>query len=71
MLEITKSFSASENGVDVARYNEGDIVEALPPVALAHGKNIDGYTKLKDAELKAAKAELEEIAKLAAAENQE
>jgi hypothetical protein len=68
MFKITKAFSASENGTEIARYKEGSLHLDLPPVALAHGKNIDAYTKLKGEELKKAKAILDEQA---AAEDQE
>ena len=71
MFKILKTFKASENGVNVTEYKENSIHEDLPLVALAHGKNIDGYTKLKGAELKAAQAELEEKQALAATESQE
>jgi len=55
MLKITQSFLASENGIDIVKYEKDSLHEELPPIALAHGKNIDAYTKLKGDELKAAK----------------
>ncbi|MFL0802582.1 MAG: hypothetical protein K6L81_02620 [Agarilytica sp.] len=46
MFKVTKEFSASENGCTLETYKPGEY-ESLPPVALAHGENIEAVQVIK------------------------
>ena len=68
MIKITKPFSVSENGIEITKYEENSLHEDLPPVALAHGKSIDAYTKEKSpGEIEAEKVKAAEAKKIAEA----
>jgi hypothetical protein len=73
MLKITKSFSASENGIDIVKYQKDSLHKELPAVALAYGHHINAIAAEKSqdelAAEAAAKVEAEAVAKVEAADD--